>query len=154
MPEYTFLQLQALGLNGSLITPADTFRGLDFAVGTVLSGGGYSGSIGSLNLKPVSGPERLRLYNLDLHQLDVTTWLLVELRDGNISGGGLIAGPWIVPPASERHIGPEELAGRYAVSSIAVHVVSGGAANPLSTGLRTKVSYFVERLDLPEERQV
>lgn len=153
MPEFTLTQPQAIGLNRNLITPADQFRGLDFAQGTVLSGG-FSGSVASLNLKPVSGPERIRLYNVDFYQFDAATWVLVELRDGNVAGGTPIAGPWIIQPGSERHIPLAELAGRYAVSSVTVVVVSGGAAAPLSTGMRVKIGYFVDPTDLPEERQI
>lgn len=147
----TQVQQKQLGLNRNFITPADQFRGSDFAQGTMLSGG-ISGVVASINLKAVSGPERLRLLNVDLQQFDVTTWLLIELRDGNIAAGTPIAGPWLVQPASERHIGPDELRGRYAVSSITAVVVSGGAGSPLSTGLRVKLSYLVDPTDLPEER--
>ena len=158
MPEYSLTQPQAIGLNRNLITPADTYRGLDFTSVLVVSGGlsgaaGISGTYTAAIMQSVSGPEILRLHNIDFHSRDGAGWMLVEIRDGAIATGRRIAGPWYVQQNAERQIGPAALAGRYAQSSITVVVLSGANANPLSNGLSVTASWFRDPLDLPGERQ-
>ena len=152
MAERIDITEKRIGPNRELVTPMDEFRGATFSVGTIISGAILSNNLDILSgggrLYPVvaSSVVELRPVNLEMWNQEAG-WLEVEFRDGGWTGGRVL-GPYYLQGRSRKGIPYEELKGRYFTSSIFAVVLSGWAAQPLSTGVKVNISYVKVPLDL------
>ena len=140
-----------LGLNRDLVTPIDELRAAEFAVGTVISGGIVSNALDILSgggrLRDVATSNQVRIRPLNLEVFNQEGgWLELEFRDG-FTTGSRVLGPYYIQARSGIKRNRDELIGRYFTSGIFVQVLSGWAAQPLSTGVKVNISFVEEPLD-------
>jgi len=127
-----------LGRDRQIVTSIDEFRASQF-VQAILSGSNTYGTSGQqLVTVAASNVVRGRILNIHMQNRE-TAHVTVQFRDGNISGG-IIAGPFIINPISERPVKQEELLGRIFTSGINASVISG----TYSAGVSVDIGYILE----------
>lgn len=146
MSDHVEITQKNLHPDRKLVTPIDVFRGGEYSVGTVVSGGTVSG--GGLNVYQVSSQVRVRILNIELYNRE-GGWVEIEFRDGHF-GGSRVLGPWKLDSRTDRYISHEQTAGRYFTSSVHAVVISGWVAQPLSNGIWVNIGRVNEPVDYYE----
>ena len=134
---------QAIGLDRNIVTQIDQFRASEF-INDVISGStNYTSGFALLTIT-TSNVAKIRPLNIHLQNRE-TAAMTIVFRDGGITGG-VVVGPTIINPTSERDILQEALQGRSFVSSIYPVVISGtyGQGIPINIGFIVEPSDYYE----------
>ena len=134
---------QGIGLDRNIVTKIDQFRASEF-INDVISGStNYTSGFALLTIT-TSNVAKIRPLNIHFQNRE-TSAMTVVFRDGGITGG-VVAGPYIINPTSQKTVLQEELQGRSFVSSIYTVVISGvfGQGIPINIGFIIEASDYYE----------
>jgi hypothetical protein len=131
---------QGIVLDRNIGTQIDQFRASEF-INDVISGA--TNYTSGFNLLTITTSNVAKIRPLNIHfQNRETSAMTVVFRDGGITGG-VVAGPYIINPTSQKTVPPEELQGRSFVSSIYPVVISGVFAQ----GIPINIGFIIEASD-------
>jgi hypothetical protein len=131
---------QGIGLDRNIVTQMDQFRASEFINDVISGANNYTSGFALLTIT-ASNVAKIRPYNIHFQNRE-TAAMTVVFRDGGITGG-VVAGPYIINPTSQKDVLEGELRGRSFVSSIYPVVISG----TFSAGIPINIGFLIEPSD-------
>lgn len=138
MAEETRFREVRFGRDSQLVSPIDELRAEEYA-SAILSGAANYTSGQAIVTVAASNIVRLRPVRVTLFNNESGVRAVV-LRDGVLSGSAILGGPWQLNGIQGQTIPYSELRGAYAVSGLALYVISGS----FSAGINATIGYIVE----------